>query len=626
MPVRNGSTVGFFLALVVPLRAAQVHSFTEVAPIIRKNCAPCHHVGGAGPFPLLTYDDVKRHAAQIAVVTASRYMPPWLPQHGYGEFVEERRLTSAQIHLIGEWAAQGAPPGRAATASIAPQFSPGWQLGHPDLIVKPGKPLLLPAAGPDVFWNFVLSPNLPATKYVRAIEIRPQNPRVVHHANVLIDRARTMRFLETRPGEGFPGMDLSVSSDTFDPDSHFLFWKPGSRPYEEPDGMSWKLDPRDDLVLNMHLQPSGKPEEELPEIGLYFTSQVQTKHPMLIQLERDRGLDIPAGAADFEVSDTFRLPVDVNVLAVYPHAHYLGKLLEGYATLPDGKRQWLIRIPDWDINWQGVFRYAKPVFLPAGSAISMCYHYDNSARNPRNPNAPPRRVKGGNQATDEMAHLRLQVLPRGEGDPRVALQEALMRHRMEGDPDDYVASFNLGALMFARKDMAHAIQYLRAAVDVMPDQLVAINTLGAALESQQQLDEAVQLFNRALRLRPDYTDARFNLANAFGMQGNLPDAAHQLRMVLDENPADEGARNLLSQTLQALGDASETAGKIDEAVAYYVEVVQLEPQNADLRNMLGTLYARSGKNELAIDQFQRALKIDAFHEGAQSNLRRMQAH
>jgi len=614
------------VALSLPLRAAPTHSFSEIAPIIYKNCAPCHHVGGAGPFPLVNYDDVKRHAVQIAAVTARRYMPPWLPQSGYGEFAEERRLTPAQIQLIQEWVAQGAPAGPATTASIAPQFSSGWQFGLPDLIIKPSKPFMMPAAGPDIFWNFVLSPNVRTARYVRAIEIRPQNPRLVHHANVLVDRARTMRLQETRPGEGFPGMDLSVSSDTFDPDSHFLFWKPGSRPYEEPSGMAWRLDPGDDLVLNIHLHPSGKPEEELPAIGLYFTDQVQTIHPMLIQLEHDGELDIPAGDADFEVNDSFRLPMDVDVLAVYPHAHYLGKLLEGYATLPDGKRRWLIRIADWDLNWQGVFRYEKPVFLPAGSIVSMRYHYDNSSRNPRNPNVPPKRVKGGNQATDEMGHLWLQVLPHGEGDPRVPLQEALMRHRLEEYPDDFVASFNLGALLFARKDMAHAIQYLRAAVRVAPKQIVALNTLGAALESVKQLDEAVMLFNLALRLRPDYTDARFNLANALGMQGRFPDAAREFRTVLAENPADDAARSFLSQVLQALGEASASGGNIDQAIAYYAEVVHLEPRNADARNSLGMLYARSGEDELAIEQFREALKIDASHQGAQNNLRRMRAH
>ena len=267
-------TICFLIALVFLLPAAPIRFFNDIAPVIYKNCAPCHHVGGSGPFPLLNYDDVKRHARQIAAVTARRYMPPWLPQSGYGEFSGQRQLTSGQIRLIQEWVAQGAPAGSPASIEAAPQFASDWELGKPDLIVKPSKPFLVPAAGPDVFWNFVLSPNVRATHYIRAVGIRPQNPRLVHHANLLIDRARTMRLQETRPGEGFPGMDLAVSSNTFDPDSRFLFWKPGSRPYEEPKGMAWKLDPGDDLVLNIHLQPSGKQEEELPydRLVLYRSS------------------------------------------------------------------------------------------------------------------------------------------------------------------------------------------------------------------------------------------------------------------------------------------------------------------------------------------------------------------
>jgi tetratricopeptide (TPR) repeat protein len=609
-----------------PLHAAPVQVFSDIATIIYKNCAPCHHVGGSGPFPLLNYDDVKRHARQIATVTARRYMPPWLPQSGYGEFVNERRLTSEQIQQIQGWVDQGAPAGEPVSFNSAPTFSSDWQLGRPDLIVKPVKPFTVPAAGPDVFWNFVLSPNVRSTHYVRAIEIRPRNPRLVHHANLLLDRARTMRLRETRPGEGFPGMDLSISSDTFDPDSHFLFWKPGSRPYEEPEGMAWRLDPGDDLVLNVHLQASGKQEEELPAIALYFSDHVQTVFPMLIQLEHDGALDIPAGNANFQVSDSFRLQMDVDVLAVYPHAHYLGKLLEGFATLPNGKRIWLIRITDWDINWQGVFRYAKPIFLPSGSIISMQYHYDNSSGNPRNPNAPPKRVRGGNQATDEMGHLWLQVLPHGPGDPRIALQESLMHHRLEKYPNDFAAFFNLGALMFAQKDLDDAISYLRAAVRVEPEQIVALNTLGAALESEKQLDEAITLFNRALHLRSDYVDARYNLANALGMQGKFADAAQQFRMVLAQNPADTSAKNFLAQVLQALGESSASGGNIDQAILYYCEVIQLEPKNAGARNFLGMLYARSGKDELAIKQFEAALKIDPAHQQARNNLMLMRAH
>src|SRR5262249_49147355 len=160
--------------------------------------------------------------------------------------------------------------------------------------------------------------------------------------------------------------------------------------------------------------------------------------PMLLQMEHDGAIDIPPGAREFVVKDEFRLPVDVDVLAVYPHAHYLGRTLEGLATLPGGERRWLIRIPDWDPNWQGVYRLREPMFLPRGTIVSMRFQYDNSAGNPRNPNSPPKRVRGGNQSTDEMAHLWLQVLTRG-GDRRGDLQEALMTRRLEKYPEDFLA-------------------------------------------------------------------------------------------------------------------------------------------------------------------------------------------
>ena len=197
--------------------------------------------------------------------------------------------------------------------------------------------------------------------------------------------------------------------------------KPGSAPWVEPDGLAWKLDPGSDLVLNAHLKPTGAREEVRPSIGLYFTDVPPSRFPILIQLQDDNALDIPAGAQDFPVSDDFTLPADVDILAVYPHAHYLGHLLEGYATLPTGERKWLIRIPDWDPNWQAVYHYRESVFLPKGSIVSMRYHYDNSSTNPRNPNRPPKEVLGGNQSTDEMAHLWLQILPRGISDRRPAM-------------------------------------------------------------------------------------------------------------------------------------------------------------------------------------------------------------
>ena len=335
----------------------------DIAPLVYRNCAPCHRPGQSAPFSLLSYEDAKRHARQIADVTKRHFMPPWQPQAGYGQFEEERRLTDSEIQLIQQWVAQGAPSGNLAKAPEAPTFSSEWELGKPDVILHVEQPYRLSADGSEVFWNFILPVPITATKWVRAMEVRPGNPQVFHHANVIIDRSGSSRRQEKTAGQGFPGMDLSVEESTFDPDGHFLSWKPGSKPVVEPDGMAWRADPGMDLVLNVHLRPTGKPETVSPEIGLYFTDKPQTKFPMLVQLEHDGAIDIPAGDKNFLVSDDFRVPLNLRVLAIYPHAHYLAKLMEGYATLPDGTRKWLVRIPDWDLNWQGVYQLKEPMLF-----------------------------------------------------------------------------------------------------------------------------------------------------------------------------------------------------------------------------------------------------------------------
>ncbi len=336
------------LILAVACAAAQTGpTFTrDIAPIVRESCAPCHHPGEAAPFSLLTYPDVKKRAGQIAAVTHSGYMPPWLPQAGYGDFADARRLSAEQIRLIGEWAAAGAPEGAPAVRTEdPPRFEGDWPLGPPDLVLEAPAAFELPASGPDVFWNFVFRVNLPGMRYVRAMEIRPGDRRVVHHADLMIDRTAVAHRQEATPGSGFPGMDVTLLRSPFDPDGHFLFWKPGGAPHVEPPGFSWRLDSGDELVLNAHLHPSGKAEAVRPAIGLYFTDRPPRRFPLLVQLENDGALHIPAGARDFVVGDDFKLPMDAQVLAVYPHAHYLGKLLEAYATLPGGERKWLIRIP-----------------------------------------------------------------------------------------------------------------------------------------------------------------------------------------------------------------------------------------------------------------------------------------
>ena len=611
-----------WVVFAVPLWPASrpVTFYKDIAPIVYTQCSVCHRPGESAPFSLLNYEDVRKRAALIAAVTKRRYMPPWLPQPGYGDFAENRHLTDAQIQLIQQWVAGGALPGSPHLGPKPPVFSSEWRLGKPDLVLHVKQPYHLKADGGEVFWNFVIPVPVTEERWVRSIEVRPGNARVFHHANVIIDRGGSARRLEPKPGAGFEGMDITVQEDSFDPDSHFLSWKPGSEPVVEPDGMAWKATPGMNLVLNVHLRPTGKPETIDPEIGVYFTPHPQTKFPMLVQLEHDGAIDIPAGDKDFAVSDDFTVPIDLHILAIYPHAHYLATLMEGYATLPDGTRKWLIRIPNWDLSWQGVFRSKQPLFLPRGSVISMRYHYDNSAANVRNPNRPPKRVTAGNAATDEMGHLWLQVLPVADSDQRAAVQEALMTHRLEKYPGDFSAAFNLGALMMDQGKPEAAVGFFERASLSQPSSALAVNELGVALMAQSKLSDAGKLFRRAVDLDAHYTDARFNLASAEAAGGDWPSAAKDFRQVVTDSPQNAKARQHLGEVLYLWGDDYAKDRNFQQAAKLYQEAVIYLPANAELHTNLGQVLAQLGRRQDAEMEFEAALRADPSCEPAKRAL------
>lgn len=586
----------------------QVTFNRDIAPIIFHSCSSCHRPGEAGPFSLLTYDDVKKHARQIAEVTRTRNMPPWLPAPQELKFADEMRLPQGQIELIQRWIDQGAVEGKAADLPSPPRFAEGWQLGPPDLVLTAEKPLVLSPQGTDTYWNFVFRLPIQETKWVKAVEIRPGDKRYVHHANILVDRSESMRARETEPGAGFGGMEIRIESQVFDPDSHLLFWKPGTVPYVEPDGMALRLDKGTDLILNTHLQPSGKTEMIQPSIGLYFTSKPATKRPMLLQLENDLQLDIPAGDKNFVVTDEFTLPIEVQLLAVYPHAHYLGRDLQSFATFPDGSKKSLIHIPDWNLSWQAVYRYEQPVLLPQGTKITLRYVYDNSKDNPLNPNQPPLRVKGGNRSSDEMCHLWLQVLPvnfhPGTGsagadepgpddpvldDPRMVLQEALARHNIQKNPKDFEAHYNLAAMLQARKQLNEAAQEYKAALSLRPEDAAANNAMGSALLAMGRGDTAKSYLLAAIQARPDYFDAHYNLGNLLAAEDDFSNAAEQFRLALNSQPDDADAEANLGSAMAEMGDL---AG----AKSHFERALQIDPSHAlakeNLEQLLRTTNSR----------------------------------
>lgn len=614
-PAGAGSEPG-----VAPTGAAVTFN-KNIAPVIFKNCAPCHRPNESGPFPLLSYRDVRNHAAQILAVTRIRFMPPWLPEPGYGDFVGARRLKDAEIRLIQRWVEEGSAEGDPKDLPPLPKFAEGWQLGKPDLVVRAHNIYKLPAQGDhgrDVFRNLVLPVPLPGPRYVRAVEFHPGNPQIFHHANILTDPTDSLRRLDGQDGQpGFSGMDLEIESDHFDPDAHFLFWKPGTSPSAESDGIPWRLDPGTDLILNLHMRPDGKPEAVQPEVGLYFTEQKPEKLPMLLQLEADRSLRIPPGDKQFVVTDELKLPLDVEVLAVYPHAHYLGKDVQGFATLPDGKRKWLIWIKDWNFDWQGVFRYKEPLFLPKGATLHMRWTYDNSASNVRNPNHPPKPVVAGNQATDEMSHLWVQVLPVNcadlRVDPRLILEAAITRHKIERDPGDYMAHFNLGAALEAMGKPAEAISEYRSALRLRPDDAIARNSLGGVLQSLGNVQEAIREYRLVLATRPDYLDAEYNLGSALLAVGQAEAAAGHFEQVLKAKPDDVDAHS-------NLGRAFALEGRMSEAAAEFESALRLDPRNADAHYALGRVMAGQRDFARAVGEFQTALRLNPTNASAHSDL------
>ena len=324
----------------------------DIAPLVIEHCAPCHRPGEVAPFSLLTYDDVRRRARQIAEVTASRFMPPWKPEPGFGgPFLGSRRLSDADAALFRRWADAGAPAGDLHRAPPQPDWPQGWRLGTPDVVVTMPAPYTVPADAPDTFRNFVLPIPIERTAFVAGIEFRPGNARVAHHANLRLDRTRASRRLDEQ--DPAPGYEGPISPQAHYPDGHFLGWTPGQLPPLAEPGMAWRLEPDSDFVIQLHMQSTGRPESIRASVGLHFTDDPPVRTPMMLRLGR-QSIDIPPGEPRYVIRDRFTLPVGAELIGVQPHAHFRATEINGFATFPDGRTVPLIRIPDWDFNWQDV--------------------------------------------------------------------------------------------------------------------------------------------------------------------------------------------------------------------------------------------------------------------------------
>jgi len=598
------------------IQIPQNPTFTaDIAPILFEHCAACHRPGQQAPFSLLDYADARTHARLIATVTESRVMPPWLPAAGYGDFADERRLSDAQIETFRRWVDQGAIEGDAARLPPTPKWPEGWQLGEPDLIVRLPQPYTLPAGGTDVFRNFLLPAPIADTRYVRAIEFQPDNPRVLHHAAVGVDASRSSRQLDRQdPEPGFAAMPEG--------ERKVFGWSPGKAPFMEPVDRAWALDGGSDLILEMHLLPTGKPESIQPTLGLFFAAAPPSRFPALIKLE-SKTIDIPSGQADYVITDSYVLPADVDVESVYPHAHYLAKDMQGFATLPDGSSKWLIWIKAWNFKWQDQYRYRTPVFLPKGTTLTMRFTYDNSANNPSNPHRPPERVRNGPLSFDEMAVLWFEVLPRNRDDARVLTRDYQRREqladiagaemRVRVDPSDASVHTFLATKYLAAGRVQEAVSQLEEAIRLKPDDGEAHNNLGSAFQLLGRTEEATKHLREALRLKPDDARVHFNLGNALLASGKADESTREFRRAIAIDPEDADAHYNLAVVLGS-------QDRIDEAVVHLERVLQINPRRADAHHNLGAAFGSQGKFDEALRHAREALRIRADSPEAQTDV------
>lgn len=627
----------------------------DIAPIVFENCLGCHRGGGSAPFSLETYDDVRARARQIAEVTTSRDMPPWLPKEGYGDFAGARRLTSDEIRLLREWSKEPLA-GDPAAMPPPPELAEGWQLGEPDLVVSMPQRYTLPPVDHDVYRNFVLPIPIDSPRFVRAIEFQPGGPNIVHHARILVDRTGGSRELDAR--DEAPGYDGMIVDRAEFPDGLFLGWAPGKVPLVGDDALVWQVEPGTDLVVQAHMMPADVPRPVDISVGFFFTDKAPERRAAVLQLG-SKTIDIPPGERAHVVEDRYVLPADVDAIGIYPHAHYVCREMQVKARLPDGREKWLLWIPEWDFYWQDEYRFAEPVSLPRGTTITLRFIYDNSASNPSNPFDPPKRIRFGPMSTDEMGDVLVMVVPK---DPTklTVLQEDFLRNELrqdiagyekmlEDDPDDATvrnalgfaysqvgrideaiaewkravrirpdfaeAYYNLGGALAEKRLYEESAEAFRDAIEVDPAYAAAYNNLGVVLQSRGKVGKAIDQYRKAIEIRSDYAFARHNLGNALLAKGELEEAVEQLSTAVELEPDYAEAHFSLASALGRLG-------QLEDEIAHYRLAIEAEPDYARALHNLGAVLLLVGRPDEAVEPLREAVRVRPDYGLAYANLAR----
>ena len=395
----------------------------QIVRLFQARCQTCHRPGEVAPFSLLDYEPARVWAASIKQATQTRSMPPWKAVPGHGEFAGERRLSEAEIDLVARWVDAGAPEGDPSDLPEPLVFDPDWQEGEPDLIIPTPEYLPDPNLSDEYrCFSFAVPDEITERKSITKVEVRPGNRQIVHHVILYGDPAGESVALEgadTSPDPGyecFGGPGISFNGFALGVDSYFLgLWAPGGRAQVLPENTGYALRPGSHVVLQVHYHPDGSGLPDSTRVGLHFSDE-PTNNNALVLAAINTDFVIPAGAERHEVRAAFSLdPIPglqallealdffpVNILGVAPHMHLLGREIRMDKVSATGEVTPMIRIDDWDFDWQSEYSYVEPVQFHAGDRLEVLAVYDNSANNPKNPNDPPIPVAWGDRSSDEM--------------------------------------------------------------------------------------------------------------------------------------------------------------------------------------------------------------------------------
>lgn len=402
------ATIVLVLLCISAVVAQDKVNFNQhIAPIIHTNCTPCHRPGEVGPFSLITYEDVAKRSKFIKHVTQTRYMPPWFADPTFQHYQNERLLTQQEIDLIARWVGAGVPEGKKSHRPDPPVFQQNSQMPlEPDLVLQMKDPFTIPGTGTEEFRYFSIPTNLEEDVYLKAIEFRPDNRRYVHHSRIMLDTTNQIRGID-----GMSELDPRINEFYQVPlaDEFLYGWVPGNLPYVYPQATGKLLKKNTDLILNIHYAQSGVETTDQSTIKLYFSKEpIEREVQAFILRENDitnQPFFLPAGEKPKFYMRSAPLEHPIEVISVLPHMHTLGKTFRAFAITPDGNLVPLVRIDDWDFNWQSTYVFEEMLYIPEGSVVYAEATYDNTEGNPENPFLPPKDVTYGWNTTSEMMNF-----------------------------------------------------------------------------------------------------------------------------------------------------------------------------------------------------------------------------